>query len=210
MARNVMLVCVLLAGLLIAPGRAEEDEDGHEHDGEEAVWGPAVQALEVFETAEVYQGEARSCEACTFVVTRILNKWSRYAYKLKNWSHKKKLKKATRAVKKACKGIETQQIALANGKFEDFNVLMRSGSIGNLNMNGEFGGHLKTLCEEVVKIGVDELPEKMANVARLFDYNLQKDLCESILPACGKVEKTSETAAKKNSDVDEDLETIEL
>jgi len=64
---------------------------------------------------------------------------------------------------------------------------MKSGIISNVNMNGKFAEHLNELCKVLVPRLIDlGVAERMAEVDKLYDYNLQLDLCQKIVPACGQ------------------------
>ena len=64
---------------------------------------------------------------------------------------------------------------------------MKSGIISNVNMNGKFAEHLNDLCKVLVPRLIDlGVAERMAEVDKLYEYNLQLDLCQKIVPACGK------------------------
>ena len=114
-------------------------------------------------------------------------------------------------------------------KFEDFNLLMQSGSISNINMAGHYAIDLQALCDTVTARIIDFVPEKMADVERIFDYKLEKDLCHRIMPTCSKKKLKSRGrggSSKKTVEVepeaqaeeypeeaekqDDDTETIEL
>lgn len=199
-----LLVYVLLL-LVLAPGSTVQGEDGvgNEEDPngdeeEETVndWEDVLDALEPFQ-----KEDGEPCAACSFVVQRINNKWLRHAYKLKKWSDKKKLKKARHAVKKACKGISKMQVCRSGSgkdtKFEDFNVLMQRGSISNVNMAGHYATDLTAFCNAVISRIKDFVPEKMAEVDRIFDYKMELDLCHRIIPVCGKKKLKSRNGASK-------------
>ena len=230
--RSTRWGAVLLLGLLLLLSAAASAEDGGDGLSETAEdWDDVLDALEPF-----HREEAELCAACTFVSDRINAKWTRHAYKLKKWSAKKKLKKARRAVKKACKGIAKSQMCKsgmgAKTKFEDFNVLMQRGSISNVNMASHYATELQTLCDTVTARILDFVPEKMADVERIFDYKLEKDLCHRIVPTCGKKklksrggaassasargaekqgsEETEREEAEVETNEDSDTETIEL
>jgi hypothetical protein len=207
----LLLALVLHGGRVVSAAAAEEHED---EEGETAEgWDDVLVALEPF-----HKEKGELCAACSFVAGRINAKWTRHAYKLKKWSAKKKLKKARRAVKKACKGISKMQMcksgAGSSTKFEDFNVMMQSGTISNINMAGHYAVDLQRLCDSVTMRILDFVPEKMADVARIFDYKLEKDLCHRIMPTCSKKKLKSRGGkgaggAKKKQDAEPEVEAEE-
>ena len=155
-------------------------------------WEDVTSALSVFNSDgdPKYKGIDQQCNACTFLGQQILNGWIKYGSKLKKWKLKKKIKKATRAVEKSCKRYNKMQICLTDKGFDDFNVLMQTGIISNVNMDGSFATHLKQLCAVSVPRLLDYgLPLQMADVDRIYDFNLQLELCQKIIPACGKKKK---------------------
>ena len=142
-------------------------------------WEDVTSSLSVFSNQEMYENNgqrAPSCWACTFVTNQVLAGWTKHAYKLKKWSEEKKTKKAEKALNKACKRITKQQVCLTSDKgFQDFNVLMQSGVISGLNMDSKFGIHLsfcKALVPRLIEHGI---AERMSDVIKLFDYNLQRE-----------------------------------
>ena len=156
-------------------------------------WEDVISSLSVFNNEEMYENNEQqrtpSCWACTFVTNQILAGWTKHAYKLKKWSEEKKTKKAEKALNKACKRITKQQICLTSDKgFQDFNVLMQSGVISGLNMDSKFGLHLLSFCKALVPRLIEHgIAERMSDVIKLFDYNLQRDVCEEIVRgACPK------------------------
>merc|ERR1712146_229999 len=92
----------------------------------------------------------------------------------------------------------------AKTKFEDFNVLMQRGSISNVNMASHYATELQTLCDTVPARILDFVPEKMADVERIFDYKLEKDLCHRIVPTCGKEKLKSRGGAGSASSAGSD------
>ena len=189
-------------------------------------WEDVTSSLSVFSNQEMYENNgqrAPSCWACTFVTNQVLAGWTKHAYKLKKWSEEKKTKKAEKALNKACKRITKQQVCLTSDKgFQDFNVLMQSGVISGLNMDSKFGIHLLSFCKALVPRLVEHgIAERMSDVIKLFDYNLQRDVCEEIVRgACPKrkskeerkrvkEEKKKEKKKKKEEKKEEEKEKKE-
>ena len=126
----------------------------------------------------------------------------------------------TKKTKTPQKRIAKQQVCLTSDKgFQDFNVLMKSGIISNVNMNGKFAEHLNELCKVLVPRLIDlGVAERMAEVDKLYDYNLQLDLCQKIVPACGQKKnkkkgggdggKSGEPKKKKKSRKTRTTETV--
>ena len=200
-AFSLLLILSLLILLFGAHDAAAENGDGGETLDD---WDDVSDALRPFDEHNA------ACAACTYVGNRVLAGWTKYAYKLKKWSAKKKRKKARKAVRGACGGISKLQIALggdgASKKFDEFTTFMSGGSIGNINMNGKFGLQLETLCQLVVARAGDSLAEKMSNVDRMYDYNLQKDLCQDVVPSCGRKGRVARNKRKDGHVAAEDRE----
>ena len=194
---SVLFQVLLLSAACLSPMPVAHAKVADESPSE--AWDEVTTALDVFNTDVVYKGTDRKCDACTFLGTQILNGWTKYAYKLKKWSQKKKRKKATKAVDQMCSRISKQQICLTGDKgFQDFNQLMKTGIISNINMDGKFATHLFSLCQVLQpKLLEFDLQERMSSVVKLYDYNLQLDLCQHVLHACGSKRKGKDSKGKK-------------
>ena len=93
--------------------------------------------------------------------------------------------------------MDKQQICVSETGFADFNLLMKSGSLSNVNMDGAFKIHLNALCRAAVPRLIEYgLGEQMADVKKVYDFNLQLNLCQKIMPACGKKKKKKQKEKK--------------
>ena len=201
MTRNILLrilpICCFLCILQPPCSVASTGSDTTSYVSDD--WDDVNEALIPFEKDDVYNNINQKCNACTFIGQQIMKRWTKYAYKLKKWSKKKKLTKAKAAINKACTDFSTMQICLTGDKgFQDFNVLMQSGIISNINMNGKFTKHLSALCNvlkpRLLDVGIHD---KMTNVEKIYDYNLQLNICQEIIPACGKRKNGENKDGKK-------------